>query len=221
MFLCLVVAGVSLSGPVDLGASIITGLIGNPVHTLCRQLLRQVGLPYRPAAFSSLLHFLTSHGAVYDSRGERVEAAVDKRVESGIYNRALAGTDHYRHNCKDDSNQQPTQHKHGIATETTNHSHTASSSTSAHSPASTSTTASGEVQQQGAAYEADKDKLRLSGGWEEAQRMSLREGMERALSELDVQMTHQERVGRQHSTTQHNTTRHTRSVSLPVVRPTN
>ena len=173
----------SFSGPADLGASIITGLIGNPMHTLCRQLLHRVGLPYQPAAVSPLLHFLTSHGAVYGSGGERVSAAMDERVENGIYNRALAGTDHYRHNCKADSYQQTTEHRHGIATETLHRTHTASSSP-----------ASGEAEQPGSAYEADKDRLRLSGGWEEAVGLSLRTGMERAIKELNVQMTQQEQV---------------------------
>ena len=175
----------------DLGASIITGLIGNPIHALCRQLVKSVGLSYRPTAFSSLLHFLTSHGAVYDSGGERVDAAMDERVESGIYNRALAGTDHYRHNCRAKSTQQDTQHKHGIATETANHSH----ATSHEPPPAVLTTASGQAVQHGAAvYEADRDKLRLSGGWEEAAQMSLRTGMQRAISELNIRMTQQERV---------------------------
>lgn len=105
---------------------------------------------------------------------------MDERVESGVYNRALAGTDHYRHNCKHiGSQQQPTSHKHGTEAETTNHSsHTATE----HNGGGTTM------------YEADRDKLRLSGGWEEAVRLSLRTGMERVISELDIQMTEQERV---------------------------
>ena len=219
--MCVRLCGLStFSGPVDLGASIITGLIGNPVHALCRQLLHTVGLPYRPTAFSSLLHYLTSHGAVYDCAGERVDAATDARVESGIYNRALAGTDHYRHNCKANSaqqqQQQPTPHKHGIATELGNpHSqqpthgaqqqqddHTPSTAPTATSAASTAlaATASGD-EQQGASYDADRAKLQLAGGWEEALQLSLRTGMERVISELNIQMTQQERVSKPFHTT--------------------
>ena len=165
------------------------------MHALCRQLLRRTGLSYQPTSLSSLLHFLTSHGAVYDSSGQRVDAAVDERVESGMYNRALAGTDHYRHNCKADSRQQqqPTQHKHGIATETLNRtSHTAEHG----QPARPAQATAGGEEQQGALYEADREKLQLSGGWEEAVRLSLGVGMDRVVNELDIQMTQQERVHR-------------------------
>ena len=87
------------SAPVDLGASIITGLIGNPVHVLCKQLLRVRRLSFRPARLRSLLHFIQPHGAVFDSEGRRVEREVDARVERCCYNRALAATDHFRSNC--------------------------------------------------------------------------------------------------------------------------
>ena len=205
------------SAPVDLGASIITGLIGNPVHTLCRQLLRRVGLSYQPAAFSPLLHFLTSHGAVFDSEGERVSAAVDERVESGIYNRALAGTDHYRHNCKANSEQHSVEAKHGIAIELSSHAHLPHAQHATQPPAENGSTllkegqapvsepgavsAAVSQQQSGPVYEADRDRLRLHGGWGEALQMSLRTGMERAIGELHIDMTPQERVSTAHTAT--------------------
>ena len=98
MPLCAVSA---FSSPVDLGASIITGLVGNPVHTLCKQLLGVRGLSYSQAAFNSALHFIERHGVVFDPHGRRVERALDERVERDLYNRALAGTDHFRENSKE------------------------------------------------------------------------------------------------------------------------
>jgi hypothetical protein len=90
----------AFSAPVDLGASIITGLVGNPVHVLCKQLLGVRGLSFSPSAFSQALHFIERHGVVFDPRGQRVEKGLDERVERDLYNRALAGTDHFRENSR-------------------------------------------------------------------------------------------------------------------------
>ena len=163
----------AFSAPVDLGASIITGLVGNPVHVLCKQRLGVRGVGFSQAACAPLLHFIERHGVVFDRRGQRVERSVDDHVERGCFNRALAGTDHFRDNARHPAPTPIEPHRSDAAA--------SASDAEAH-------TARGEP------YAGDKARLHLAGGLAEAEGMDLLTGMSRALEALHIDMNEDEKA---------------------------
>lgn len=90
------------SAPVDLGASIMTGLYGSPLNVLCKQHTGQdlsvgfstrtlmgnetVKAPARP--FPAIMHYIGSSCPIYDSNGKPVEQELDTKVEN-LFNKLL------------------------------------------------------------------------------------------------------------------------------------
>ena len=90
------------SAPVDLGASIMTGLYGSPLNVLSKQMTQSewtVGLstkdmlgrdtvvhPSQP--FFSLMHYIQTSCSLYTASGKKADAEMDARVES-MWNKLL------------------------------------------------------------------------------------------------------------------------------------
>ena len=90
------------SAPVDLGASIMTGLYGSPLNVLSKQMFpgnAQVGFstmkvigkstveaPNKP--FPTLMHYIHHHCPLYDSNGSIVDPATDTKMEE-LWNKLL------------------------------------------------------------------------------------------------------------------------------------
>ena len=188
----------------DLGASIITGLVGNPVHVLLKQALGVRGLQFAQSRFVPPLHFIERHGLVFDQRGRPVERDMDQHVERDVFNRALAATNHFRHNAQHSTHE----HEHAHADTQPHHAETelkaAAASSSQPSPSTASASAvpaldDGRVDdpaplESDDPYASDRARLHLEGGLEQAERMSLLDGMSRALHALDIRMSDDERA---------------------------
>ena len=170
----------AFSGPVDLGASIITGLVGNPVHILLKQRLRLRGLPFTPSRFVPPLHFIERHGLVFDQKGRPVDRAMDQRVERDVFNRALAATNHFRHNAQAAAQRGQAEAKADAALPALDDAR--------------GEAMAGASQQSDDPYASDRGRLQLEGGVEEAERMSLLTGMTTALRVLDIRMSAEERA---------------------------
>jgi hypothetical protein len=96
-----------LSGPVDLGASIVNGLTGNPITTICKQLAardeeRDPSLTklssnsaYNQANIWKYLHKINDSLTIYDSKGKPVNTSIDNKTEH-IFNDILSGSDTLR-----------------------------------------------------------------------------------------------------------------------------
>jgi hypothetical protein len=91
----------SFSAPVDLGASIITGLIGNPINVLCKQLKNysdSMAVEANPiVAFQSLLHFVKAECPIYGLDGIQLSEQLDSIEQQ--FNRALDATNIARRIC--------------------------------------------------------------------------------------------------------------------------
>jgi lysine-specific histone demethylase 1 len=74
---------------VDLGASIVTGIVGNPLALLCKQLNIE-------------MHTIDTECPLYQSNGEIVPELDDSRAEKA-WHRILEGTDKLRKNAEKDS----------------------------------------------------------------------------------------------------------------------
>lgn len=87
-----------LSAPVDMGASIITGLIGNPIAVLCRQYANvpELGDPETlDTRLSSILYTLGDQCPFFVTDGKPLDNRIDSKIET-MFNRILAGTDEIR-----------------------------------------------------------------------------------------------------------------------------
>jgi len=92
------------SAPVDLGASIMTGLLGSPLNVLCKQhAQREFGVGFStsrtlakstvesPACpFPDVMHYIQHGCAIYDSDGALVPDDIDTRAED-VFNKLLEG----------------------------------------------------------------------------------------------------------------------------------
>uniref|UniRef100_A0A6A7FV35 SWIRM domain protein n=1 Tax=Hirondellea gigas TaxID=1518452 RepID=A0A6A7FV35_9CRUS len=81
-----------IGGAVDVGASIITGLTGNPISLLCRQLYSAQSLTGNS---DSKIYVINPSCPIYDSNGSKIARAIDKKIER-LWNLILDGVHRLR-----------------------------------------------------------------------------------------------------------------------------